>query len=43
MEKKVNHILDTFSEKAIIKQQVFSNTYSAFRMVKSVLLTTLEG
>ncbi len=37
MGKKKNTILETFSEKAVIKQQVFTNTFNSFRLLKSVL------
>ena len=37
MTKKKNSILESFSEKSVIKQQVFTNTFNTFKMLKSVL------
>ncbi len=42
MENKKKSILDTFSEKMVIKQQVFTNTFNTFRMLKSVLKELAE-
>ena len=42
MENKKNSILDTFSEKMVIKQQVFTNTFNTFRMLKTVLKELTE-
>lgn len=42
MEKKKNTILETFSEKAVIKQKVFTNTFNTFRLLKSVLKNLTE-
>lgn len=42
MENKKKAILESFSEKAKIKQSVFSNTLSAFKKLKSVLKDLAE-
>lgn len=42
MENKGDIILKTFSEKAVMKQQVFSNTFNTFKLLKTVLKELAE-
>lgn len=42
IKKKNKSILDNFSEKAAIKQKVFTNTFNTFHLLKSVLKNLVE-
>jgi len=42
MENTGKNILNNFSEKAIIKQKVFTNTFNTFRLLKTVLKNLSE-